>query len=263
MRGRLVDPNGSAVVGATVSSISLVGERVYRGGTSSIATDGQGRFQITGAVFPGESRIRVWTGTDSVDVAISIPWTSRTDQTMDLGDLRVVPSVNLTPLRYCTIDLFTRIAYNATSGPWEGYRRVQIDAVRGAFTGNTFTGSRDTTDADGIHITVELTADVDPATGRVQTLDLPQTRGKPDEWLETITLAFAGVPMLSYSVNGPRILMECNVWGEATCGSITRYAYTEVAEDFQLQQTGHSCTPDHESGYLSSLDIYFHNTPHF
>lgn len=263
VRGRLVDENGTAIPGATVSSVSVVGERVYRGGSSSVPSDLQGRFQIPGGVFPGDSRIRVWTGRDSVDVAVSIPWTSRTDQTVDLGDLRVARSVDLAPLRYCTIDLFTQATYESDGGAYTSYRRIQIEAVRGAFAAGRFTGSRDTTDADGIHITIDLAATVDPVSGEVKTLDVTQVRAKASEWAETLVLSLANVEMLSYSTNGPRILMECQVGNEATCGSILHYSFTGQYENSELRQTAYSCAPDHENGYLSSLDVYFHNQPRF
>jgi hypothetical protein len=69
--------------------------------------------------------------------------------------------------------------------------------------------------------------------------------------------------MLSYSVNGPRVLMECAADQEATCDHITLYEWAEQSEFGWYRQTGHSCAPDHDSGYLSSLDFYFHNSRQF
>ena len=260
--GRLIDENGAAVAGATVASLSIVGEREYRGGTSSIPSDAQGRFEIPGEVFPGDSRIRVWNGQDSIDVAITIPWTSRTDQTVDLGDLQVRKSVNLAPLKYCTVDLFTRVFFDADWGSGTEYRRTGV-SLRGGFTGGLFVAARDTTGVDSIRIVEEVTADVDPITGLVKTVAFTQTRAGPGAWSATIKMSGVNVEMASYNVYGPNILMECRVDAVAACGHITRYEWDEQADTTWVHQTGHSCAPDRDNGYVSTLAVYFHKQRQF
>jgi hypothetical protein len=103
---------------------------------------------------------------------------------------------------------------------------------------------------------VQVTASVDPVTGKVQSLDITQTR-IGDTWTETTHFVFVNVPMISYYGTLPYVTMQCGVDGEATCSSITQYTDTTEAESGSWVVTGYGCAPDHDSGYISSLDIFF------
>jgi hypothetical protein len=93
VRGRLVNDAGKPVADATVESISKVGSKEYPGGYSSIPTKADGQFTISGDVFPGESWIRVKKDSETTDVPITIDWAHRTNEVVDLGDLKVQAGV--------------------------------------------------------------------------------------------------------------------------------------------------------------------------
>jgi len=72
-----------------VSNLLTIGTDVYEGGFSSIPSGTDGAFKIIGQVFPGNSTLRVINGSDTTDVDIHVPYTNRTNQTVDIGDVRV------------------------------------------------------------------------------------------------------------------------------------------------------------------------------
>jgi hypothetical protein len=262
VKGRLRTNEGQPLSGATVSSVSLVGDHVYRGGTSSIPSASDGRFNITGEVFPGESNIRVWDGHDSIDVPVMIPWSHATDETVDLGDLRVAHRVDLAPLRYCSIDLFTDADFSNPSGSYEYYERVEIGPVAGSFIGNQFTGAQDTTDGD-VHTVVQLTATVDPQSGDLRTLEVTKARVvsySDFDWTETLHLTLDSIKG-GYSVYPPHILLECSVFEEEACHHISHYTFSGARGDFWQTMTDYNCLPDHANGYVSQARVYFRNEP--
>jgi hypothetical protein len=260
VRGRLLDASGAPLAGAFVHSVSLVGDRVYRGGDSSIPTDASGRFQILGGVFPGPSAIRAATAGDSIDVPITIPWAQPTNETYDVGELTVRRNLPLDRMRYCTVDLFTNATYESNSGENSWYDGQEFNAIAGSFTGGRFTGGRDTTDTNGYRTVIAVDATVDPATGEVLTLALTKTLDAPDGWTETRSLALEHVTMLSIWETPPQLTMQCAVDGEATCSKIADYTWSGSGPDSWMTMTGYDCLPDHSSGYISSLDVYFHRT---
>jgi hypothetical protein len=260
VRGRLLDESSAPLAGAFVSAVSIVGERVYRGGDSSIPTDGSGHFQIAGGVFPGASAIRVAIAGDSADVPISIPWEQRTDETYDLGDLTVRRELPLDRMRYCTVDLFTHATYESNSGVSDRYDGQEFEGIVGSFAGNRFTGGRDTTDTNGYRTVISMGATVDPHSGEVVTLDLTKTLSGPDGWTESRTLELQHVPMISVWEHPPLLTMQCATDGEETCSKIARYTWSGSGPEVWMSMTGYDCLPDHSNGYISSIDVYFHRT---
>lgn len=272
VKGRLLTPGGQPLVGATVSSVSVVGGHVYRGGSSSIPSASDGRFTIMGEVFPGDSKIRVWDGHDSVDVPISIDWSEPTDETVDLGDLRVNRALDLTALTGCSIDFATDANFDLNGYIQYRNERVQIPwgnegfsgRLTGSFSGGTFTGESDQTHGE-LRLIVNLVATVDPVSGDLLTVDVTQTRMYHDEysgdWSETYVLSVADIPFVAYSVYPPTILMQCSVAGEETCSRINEYTWSGSNPDYFSSMTSYDCVPDPPYMSGSYFTIYFHNSP--
>lgn len=272
VKGRLLTPEGQPLAGATVSSVSVVGDHVYRGGSSSIPSASDGRFTIMGEVFPGDSKIRVWDGHDSIDVPISIEWSEPTDETVDLGDLHVNRARDLTPLTHCAIDFSTDANFDLNGYFQYRHERVQFpwaaegfsSRLAGSFTGSTFTADRDETHGD-IHVTIHLVATVDPLSGDLQTLDVTQTRSVHDEytgdWSETHELSVTGIPFVSYTLYPPNILMECAIYDEQTCQKVTNYTWSGANPEYSASMLSYDCVPDPPDMSTSYFRIYFYNSP--
>jgi hypothetical protein len=272
VKGRLLTHEGQPLVGATVSSVSVVGGHVYRGGSSSIPSASDGRFTIVGEVFPGDSKIRVWDGHDSIDVPISIDWSKPTNKTVDLGDLRVRRALDLTVLTGCSITFatdatfdnngFTEYRHNGVEIPWpqEGFS----GRLAGSFTGGTFTGERDQTHGE-FRLIVNLIATVDTASGDLLTLNVTQTRMYEDEysgdWSETYKLSVTDIPFVSYNAYPPYVLMQCSIVGEQTCSKITKYTWSGSNPNYFASMTSYDCVPDPPGMSGSYFTIYFHNSP--
>ncbi|MEZ4651605.1 MAG: carboxypeptidase-like regulatory domain-containing protein [Candidatus Eisenbacteria bacterium] len=86
-RGTLVGDDGEPIRGARVRSVYFDGTKTWRS-PGSTTTDSDGRFALS-RIFPGDSRLRVYQGSDSTDVQVSIPWSHPTDVERDLGELTV------------------------------------------------------------------------------------------------------------------------------------------------------------------------------
>lgn len=272
VKGRLLTPEGQPIVGATVSSVSVVGDHVYRGGSSSVPSASDGRFTIMGEVFPGDSKIRVKNGNDSVDVPITIDWSKPTNATVDLGDLRVDRALDLTVLTSCSITFatdatfdnngYTEYRHNGVELPWanEGFP----NRLAGNFTGGTFTAESDQTHGD-LRLIVNLVATVDTVSGDLLTLDVTQTRMYEDEysgdWSETYELSVTGIPFVSYSAYPPNILMQCSIVGEETCSHFTKYTWSGSNPNYVASMTDYDCVPDPPDMSGSYFTIYFHNSP--
>ena len=275
VRGRLLTPEGQPLVGATVSSVSVVGDHVYRGGSSSIPTGSDGKFTITGEVFPGASNIRVWNGEDSIDVPITIPWSQETNKTFDLGDLRVERQLDLSVLRSCAIDLATDANFVFTGGSQYRHERVELpwahsypfpSRLYGSFSGGQFTAESDITH-DNLHVTIQLTATVDPQSGNLLTLDVIQTYAVDDEssydddWFETLELSVHDIPFVGYFGTPPTtsVMMQCSIEGEATCQQITNYTWSGADTDYSSSMTSYDCVPDPPDLGTSYFTIYFYS----
>ncbi len=268
VKGRLLTPEGQPVVGATVSSVSLVGDHVYRGGSSSIATGSDGKFMITGEVFPGDSYIRVWDGEDSTDVPITIPWSQVTNQTYDLGNLEVHHSVDLAPLKLCRIDLFTSVITSGHYGSYEAYNGPDLPWLSGSFTGGHFTGGLDTTYDDHHHV-YTINAEVEVQSGKLLWVYLTKSRtdisGSSDH-VESLHLRLHDIDMTSYNVYpGYYTHMECSAFEEASCNHISEYTWSDATTiEGELRTTtltGYNCQPDHANGYVSNARVYFRSAP--
>ncbi len=257
VKGRLITPEGQPLPGATVSSVSLVGDRVYRGGSSSVPSGSDGRFTIVGEVFPGTSNIRVWNGQDSIDVPITIAWSKPTNVTVDLGDLRVARRVDLAPLRRCGISVVVTNAY--FDNPFGGYKTSggTNAMVAGSFSGNQFTGSLDMIDFL-THRVAQLTATVDPQSGEVLTLVLTES-SSGDGWSATTSLSVNNINMVRYDSVDSLIQMECSISGEDACSHISQYTSSDTDSNRREDMTSYDCIPDSSHALESYVTVYFSN----
>lgn len=83
--GRIVDGAGQPLKDVRVQAICEAGGRLYRTpGSNTTGVDG--RFSLS-RVFPGESKLRLWRGSDSTDVSINAGWVRATNETYNTGDL--------------------------------------------------------------------------------------------------------------------------------------------------------------------------------
>lgn len=89
INGVLVDKNNNPVSDVLVSTILRAGGTVYEGGFSSIPTGSDGKFTITGEVFPGASQLCCVKGNDTAFVDINIDWDLATNQRVSVGSHEV------------------------------------------------------------------------------------------------------------------------------------------------------------------------------
>jgi hypothetical protein len=97
VRGRLVDDTGSPISGAGVRNITKVEEEVFVGGTTNLESKANGEFALVGDVFGGSSILEVTlVDGNPVEVPIHVDWSETTDSYIDLGDVVVAETDNLT-----------------------------------------------------------------------------------------------------------------------------------------------------------------------
>ena len=101
--GRLVDDEGQPIKNARVQAIYDDGSRVWRT-PGSTTTGNDGRFTLS-RLFPGDSQLRVWQGTDSSDVPVSVGWAGRTDEERNLGDITIGGAILAQLQRTLFVDL--------------------------------------------------------------------------------------------------------------------------------------------------------------
>lgn len=130
--GRLVDQDGQAIKNARVQAIYDDGTRVWRT-PGSTTTGNDGRFSLS-RIFPGDGLLRVWQGSDSVDVPIPVGWAHRTDEERNLGDITVGGALlaQLQRTLYVDIDVSAELHYSDGN-------------TRGAVTLTSFTAYNDGT----------------------------------------------------------------------------------------------------------------------
>jgi hypothetical protein len=87
--GTLQDKDGKPLSDVQVSNVIKIGGTTYEGGSSSIATNSQGKFTIVGGVFPGASQIRCVKDDDTAYVDVYVDWDLPTHQKHDVGTLTV------------------------------------------------------------------------------------------------------------------------------------------------------------------------------
>ena len=88
--GKLVDPEGNPISGASIEPIVDINGVIYKGMEGAATSSSDGTFVLSGEAFPGNSILRVkLSPDDSTDVPIYIDWNKPTTETVELGDLIV------------------------------------------------------------------------------------------------------------------------------------------------------------------------------
>lgn len=87
--GKLVGKDGNPVQDVTVSNVLTAGGTKYAGGVSHVPTGSDGKFNLTGEVFPGQSQLQCVAGSDTALVTINVDWDQPTNSKVDAGTLTV------------------------------------------------------------------------------------------------------------------------------------------------------------------------------
>ncbi len=88
IKGKVVDSKGKAIVGAYVLPIAKANGKTYYTQKSLLPSNKDGKFECRRAFF-GNSYLRVYFNKDSVDVPINIDSNKPTNETIDLGNIKV------------------------------------------------------------------------------------------------------------------------------------------------------------------------------
>jgi hypothetical protein len=85
---RFVDKNDHPLAGVRARPVCTAGGDTYYLPLGNGLTGSDGRYTLD-RIFPGNTKLRVYRGTDSTDVRIRIPWENPTHQQVDLEDLEI------------------------------------------------------------------------------------------------------------------------------------------------------------------------------
>lgn len=92
----IVDPQGNKLSNVSARSICIVDGKTWYGPKMTTVTGADGKYTLKG-VFPGESEVRFYQGTDSLDQHLELTWGFNTNEVIDLGNWTVDFSMALPP----------------------------------------------------------------------------------------------------------------------------------------------------------------------
>ncbi len=103
VKGRLEDASGKAIANARVKSVYHDGSQTWEGGVTDKLSAADGSFTVPWGVFGGKSTLRIYSGTDSVDVNIEIDWAKPTNVVVDRGTIKMeAPNATVTQTKTST-----------------------------------------------------------------------------------------------------------------------------------------------------------------
>ncbi|MBU1950994.1 MAG: hypothetical protein KJ927_19935, partial [Candidatus Eisenbacteria bacterium] len=148
---RFVDGDGNPLSGVTARAVSKVGTSEYRLPARSRESDDTGTYGLS-EFFPGASILRVYYDGDSSDVPRTIPWTTPTNQQVDLGDIGVVSNELLNKLHQTTrIDFGLNAPHTFSDGQnWDGHFEILVWPL--VWTGTSFTARHEVDDVSGHYL---------------------------------------------------------------------------------------------------------------
>jgi hypothetical protein len=219
---RLVDQNGEPLENVTVRKFTKANGVEYTPHTKFGTTDDDG-FITTAHAFPGETTLRLEFQGDSIDVPITIDPSLPTNRMVDLGEIVVGDSLDLSRARSGKIEC-TVFASDEYLGEmhhyWRGFRWVNWG--HGVFDGDTFTSSLDETDNDGNHTISTMSISVDLLSGEVTSFRWSfQWQGGPNpNQTSTWEVTGEGVPMSGFFSNDTGLSYVAELTGSVVCSSI-------------------------------------------